>query len=93
MFTPDGRGLVSGSEDNTLKHWDVSRLVDGPSDRQNSQEAQTYKDVGTREGDSTCTMNFVGHKVRVELADWMYLIVGCRTVYVLSLSRMMANGW
>ena len=29
-FTPDGRGLVSGSEDKTLKHWDVSRLANGP---------------------------------------------------------------
>ena len=48
-FTPDGRGLVSGSLDKTLKYWDVSRYVN------------------TRGGSSACTMNYTGHKVRVEL--------------------------
>ena len=73
-FTPDGRGLVSGSWDKTVKYWDVSRLENGPSGRPNSPEASKHdslseKDVGTREGNSPCTMNFIGHKVRVELAD------------------------
>ena len=26
VFTPDGRGLMSGSYDNTVKYWDVSLL-------------------------------------------------------------------
>ena len=74
-FTPDGRGLVSGSEDNTLKYWDVSRLANGPGGRQNPRGASERgtldekQDVGTREDNSACTMNFIGHKVRVELAD------------------------
>ena len=73
-FTPDGRGLVSGSSDKTLKYWDVSRLANGLGGRPNSQWASRRdtlngkRGVGTREGNSPCTMNFIGHKVRVELA-------------------------
>ena len=75
-FTPDGRGLVSGSLDRTLKYWDISRLVSGPGDRPNStggskrDSLNGKKDVGTCEGYSACTMNFIGHKVCVELVDW-----------------------
>jgi len=98
-FTPDGRGLVSGSSDNTLKYWDVSRLANEPGGRQNSPGASKHytlnemKDVGTRKGTSPCKMNFIGHKVRAELAERGCLIVGCRTAYILSLSRTIANGW
>ena len=75
-FTPDGRGLVSGSADETLKYWDVSRLANGPGGQQNSRGASERgaldgkQDFGTREDNSACTMDFIGHKVRVELADW-----------------------
>ena len=75
-FTPDGRGLVSGSEDSTLKYWDVSCLADGPGGRQNpwgASECGTLdgkQDVGTREGNRACTIDFIGHKVRVEIVDW-----------------------
>ena len=68
-FTPDARGLVSGSLDKTLKYWDVSRLANGPGGRPNSpggpkrDTLNGKKDVGTREGNSACTMNFTGHKV------------------------------
>ena len=74
-FTPDGRGLVSGGWDKTLRYWDVSRLEDGPGGLPSSQWASKRdtlngkKDVCTREGNSPCTMNFIGHKVRVEQAD------------------------
>ena len=74
-FTPDGRGLVSGSMDKTLKYWDVSRLANEPGGRQNfpgasrSNSLNGKRGAGTREGHSPCTMNFIGHKVRVELAD------------------------
>ena len=75
-FTPDGRGLMSGSADETLKYWDVSRLANGPGGQQNSRGASERgaldgkQDFGTREDNSACTMDFIGHKVRVELADW-----------------------
>lgn len=74
-FTPDARGLVSGSLDKTLKYWDVSRLANGPGGRSNSPGVSKRdpltgkKDIGTREGNSACTMNFTGHKVRVEFGD------------------------
>jgi len=74
-FTPDGGGLVGGGSDERLKYWDISRLADGPGGRPNPQWASKRdtlngkKDVGTREGNSPCTMNFIGHKVRVEFAD------------------------
>ena len=74
-FTPDGRGLVSGGRDKPLKHWDISHLANGPGGRQNSRGAAKRdtlngeEDVGTREGNSVCTMDFIGHKVRVKFAD------------------------
>jgi len=73
---PDGRGLVSGSWDKTLKYWDISRLANGPGGRPNSPGASKRdslngkKGVDTRGRNSACTMNFIGHKVRVEFADW-----------------------
>ena len=75
VFTPDGRGLVSGSSDNTLKYWDVSCLANGPGGQPNSPGTSMCdtldgkKDAGTREGNGACTMDFIGHKVRVELAN------------------------
>jgi len=73
-FTPDGRGLVSGSKDKTLKYWDVSHSANGPSGQPNSRGTSKRdtldmeEDVGTHEGYSACTMNFIGHKVRVEFS-------------------------
>jgi len=75
-FTPDGRGLVSGSKDKTLKYWNVSFLANGPGGQPNSPGASKgdaldgRKDVSTREDNIACTMDFIGHKVRVESADW-----------------------
>jgi len=74
-FTPDGRGLMSGSTDKTLKFWDVSHSANGPGGRPNSRGASKHdtlngeEDVGTHEGNSACTMDFIGHKVRVKSAD------------------------
>ena len=74
-FTPDRRGLVSGSWDKTLKYWDISCLANGPGGRRDSWGASKRdslngeEDVGTREGNSACAMNFIGHKVRAEFAD------------------------
>ena len=75
MFTPDGRGLLSSGWDEALKYWDVSRLANEPGGPPNSPWASKRdflngeKDVGTREGNSPCTMNFIGHKVCIELAE------------------------
>ena len=74
-FTPDGRGLVSGSVDKTLKYWDVSCLADGPGGRQNPRGASERgtldgkQDVGTREDNMACTIDFIGHKVRIEFSS------------------------
>jgi len=74
-FTPDGRGLVSGSSDKTLKYWDFSHSANGPGGQPNSQGVSKRdtlneeEDVGTREGYSACAMDFIGHKVRVKFAD------------------------
>jgi len=67
-FTPDGRGLVSGGLDKTLKYWDISRLANGSGGRPNTPGASKHAflngkgDVGTREGNSVCTMDLIGHK-------------------------------
>jgi len=75
-FTHDRHGFFSYSSDNTLKYWDVSRLANGSGGRPNSPGAPGVhdtldgkKDIDTREGNSACTMDFIGHKVCVELAD------------------------
>jgi len=74
-FTPDRHGLVSGGEDYTLKYWDISCLASRPGGRQNSpgapmRDTPDGKDASIHEGNSTCTMmDFIGHKVCVELAD------------------------
>jgi len=74
-FTPDGCGLVSGSSDKKLKYWDVSQLANGPGGQPSSREASKHdisneeEDIGTREGNSACTMDFIGHRVRIKFAD------------------------
>ena len=75
IFTPDGRGLVSGSVDKTLKYWDVSRLVGGSGCQSNLPDALKFNSLDGEEdvaGSSACIRNFTGHKVRVcvELVCW-----------------------
>ena len=68
-FTPDARGLVSGSLDKTLKYWDVSRLVGGPDDRPTSFRASKRDSLDGEQKvgcNHPCTMNFAGHKVGVK---------------------------
>jgi general transcriptional corepressor TUP1 len=69
-FTPDGKGLVSGSLDKTLKHWDVGPLLRSPVRKEAlAQSGSTPSTAsGKREGGekgSACTLNFNGHKVRI----------------------------
>jgi len=57
VFTPDGRGLVSGSYDKTLKYWDVSRLANA-----GASKGVVGKGVSIRESNGACTMDLIGHK-------------------------------
>ncbi len=65
-FTPDGKGLVSGSLDKTLKFWDVGGLY--LSNAKRAAGGNGVMDpvppgqvaIGKK---SPCTMNFTGHKV------------------------------
>jgi len=52
-FTPDGKGLVSGSSDK-LKFWDLSGM---------GAVAKRKSDGKRDDKSSPCTMNFTGHKV------------------------------
>ncbi|KIJ12191.1 hypothetical protein PAXINDRAFT_157005 [Paxillus involutus ATCC 200175] len=56
-FTPDGKGLVSGSLDKTLNYWDVSGLINGA--KWKDAAANGKKEL---EKASQCTMNFIGHR-------------------------------
>jgi general transcriptional corepressor TUP1 len=74
-FTPDGKGLVSGSADGMLKHWNLGPLL---SAAQRGVLRQVYE-VGVEhagsvaeksrenEGLCVCTVELLGHKVRVRL--------------------------
>lgn len=61
-FTPDGKGLVSGSLDQTLKHWDLTPLLRHPS--RNAPLRQPYDGTKREQSEKgcACTVNFTGHK-------------------------------
>lgn len=63
-FTPGGKGLVSGSLYNTLKYWDLSSLVSQVEAKKDAGGAMVGLTAG-KEGESQCTMNLTGHKVRI----------------------------
>jgi len=65
-FTQDGKGLVSGGLDKTLKYWDVTGLMSVIKGRKEGfNGSSTSGSEGLADGkDSQCTMNFIGHKVR-----------------------------
>jgi general transcriptional corepressor TUP1 len=72
-FTSDGQGLVSGSKDQTVKHWDV-RLLLGKTQREallkrlyevGVEDAGSTAEQGVEnEGVCVCTVDFLGHTVR-----------------------------
>ena len=62
-FTPDGRGLVSGSLDKTLKGWDVSAVVSGVKGRAEGKMGVGGAGPSSSSSSSPCTMDFAGHKV------------------------------
>ena len=67
-FTPDGRGLVSGSLDKMLKYWDISRLAGGPGGHQTSSGASKggrSNRVKEVDGNSVGAVDFAGTEVCV----------------------------
>lgn len=66
-FTPDGKGLVTGSTEKTLKYWDVSELVPTGVERgveHPSDSGAPSMLAGTDLGKiSRHTMTFTGHTV------------------------------
>jgi WD40 repeat protein len=71
-FTPDGKGLVSGSADGTLKHWNLEPLL---RTAQRGALRQVYEvgvehagsvaeQSGENEGLCVCVGEFLGHMVR-----------------------------
>jgi WD40 repeat protein len=92
-FTSDGKDLVSGSWDQTVKHWDLRPLL------RNTQRAlmkQSYavgvEDEGSalneegvqNEGACVCTVEFMGHEVRRRVST-------CVSFYFLSLLSGLVN--
>ena len=69
-FTPDGKELVSGSLDTTLKYWDVGDLVDGKG----------VNAGGRMSGSSQCTMNFMGHN---KVGDFVFVCYLSKTSFCL----------
>jgi WD40 repeat protein len=71
VFTPDGNGLISGSEDLTAKHWDLGPLLRNKQTRalgQPSEESVEDADSALKEDGNqnvcVCTVEFRGHEVR-----------------------------
>lgn len=64
-FTSDGKGLVSGSLDKSVKYWDVSVLAAGRAKGKPENATPTPTSSGpssSSDGLVPCTMDFVGHK-------------------------------
>jgi general transcriptional corepressor TUP1 len=70
-FTPDGKGLVSGSADGTLKHWNLGLLLTtmqrGTLKYKVGVEhaGSVAERSGENQGRCVCTVEFLGHTVRV----------------------------
>ena len=85
-FTPDGKGLMSGSSDGAVKYWDVSSL--GP------HEVISGSEVATRGDSFPLIRNFPGHTVRCFSfnCEWLtkFTYTGAHSLYcVLSWQRSM----
>jgi general transcriptional corepressor TUP1 len=78
-FTPDGKGLVSGSMDGMLKHWNLGLLLRTVQRGALSYEVgvehagSVAESSGENEGLCVCTVDFLGHTVRVCLRFLCFL--------------------
>ena len=68
-FISDGKGLVSGSLDKSVKYWDVSALAAGSAESKLEDATSTDTSSGPSSSSERpavpCTMDFVGHKVGI----------------------------
>ena len=68
VFTVDGKGLVSGSIDRTVKRWDLTVLIER---LRLSSHADLHPSIDTKPTNrsakrgSVCTLDFIGHKNHV----------------------------
>jgi WD40 repeat protein len=73
-FTPDGKNLVSGGQDQTVKNWDLRSLLkdvqrEAPLRQSYEVDGEDASSVvnehtGQNEDMSVCAVEFMGHKVR-----------------------------
>jgi glucose repression regulatory protein TUP1 len=78
-FTPDGKGLVSGSVDSTLKHWDLGPMLimRGQSYEVGVGDAGSVvsEESGQDKGVCVCTVDFMGHTVRGRLPAFPFSLL------------------
>jgi general transcriptional corepressor TUP1 len=100
-FTPDGKGLVSGSEDGTLKYWNLGPLLRSV---QREELVQAYEvgvehagsvaaKKGENEGLCLCTVEFLGHKVRGRLHFLCFLCFLCSLLGLVILHSLPGDGF
>jgi glucose repression regulatory protein TUP1 len=66
-FTPDGKGLVTGSWDKTLKYWDVSYLPARFRPEESARIRREIRQNGGKLGKAK-VVSFEGHTVRSRLS-------------------------
>jgi WD domain, G-beta repeat len=93
-FTPDGKGLVSGSADGTLKHWDLGPLLRTVQRGELRHAYEVGEHAGSmaemsgeNEGLCVCAVEFLGHTVRVRLRFLCFLCSLLELVILHSLRR------
>jgi len=100
-FTPDGKGLVSGSLDKTLKYWDVTGLmaggVKGRKKGAHGGLAVRSETINVPDGQtgSHCSMTLSGHKVChcTSCQFGTLILLACRTMFSVWQFHVMASGW
>jgi WD40 repeat protein len=63
-FTPDAKGLISGSQDLTAKHWDLAPLLRNKHRSALRQLCEEGVEDAAGQDECLCTSEFKGHEVR-----------------------------